>query len=397
MPRVLQDRHHDRAQITLMPGDQYSHSRTSHALSLPGVQRRSNVIGRLLHNEGLRMWAAALHPAKSGQPEKRLLVEPVVARLGRIVLEQQPRLLLGHLGVERVIDRRARSVRFPLEDLVAEHEMVAKLGRQQFGKQPMILMSVIALRTEHHLRVARSAEVAQVILDSFPVCRRPTVRYVENGDLDVGTGTERGQCLRSSASRRCRRRTARVRAHAARTIAGQGQQRAAHPDRDVVAMRTDDRDFGECAGGEWDHRALAAAPRVELSIVLPQHPRSIAAVVSGVELGPFLERVGRLPESVVPIAEQPALARPACRRRPRRDHRREAGRSKISWESTKNPPFSQIGNLETGVMSLTSPVSLTSTQWNDDCGGTIIIEAAAPDLWNFSMMSSNGASVSTSA
>ena len=79
--------------------------------------------------------------------------------------------------------------------------MVTKLGRQQFGKQPMILMSVAALRTEHHLRVARSAEVAQVILDSFPVCGRPPVRYVEDGHLDVGTGTECGQRLRSSASR----------------------------------------------------------------------------------------------------------------------------------------------------------------------------------------------------
>ena len=48
-------------------------------------------------------------------------------------------------------------------------------------------------------------------------------------------------------------------------------------------------------------------------------------------------------------------------------------------------------------MSFTSPVSLTSTQWNDDSGGTIIIEAAAPDSWNLSMMWSIGASVSTSA
>ena len=29
--------------------------------------------------------------------------------------------------------------------------MVAKLGRQQFGEQPMILVSVVALRTEHHI------------------------------------------------------------------------------------------------------------------------------------------------------------------------------------------------------------------------------------------------------
>jgi len=48
-------------------------------------------------------------------------------------------------------------------------------------------------------------------------------------------------------------------------------------------------------------------------------------------------------------------------------------------------------------MSLTSPVSLTSTQWNDDCGGTIIIDAAAPDSWKLSIMWSSGASVSTSA
>ena len=97
------------------------------------------------------MRAAALHPTKSGQPEKRLLVEPVVARLRRVVLEQQARLLLGHIGFERMIDRRARSVGLPLENLVAEQEMITKLGRQQFGKQPMILMSVVALRTEHHI------------------------------------------------------------------------------------------------------------------------------------------------------------------------------------------------------------------------------------------------------
>ena len=113
---------------------------------------------RLFQNESLRVWAVALHPAKPGQPQKRLLVEPVVARLRRVVLEQQARLLLGHLGFERMIDRRARSVGLPFENLVAEQEMVTKLGRQQFGKQPMILMSVAALRTEHHIWGARSAE-----------------------------------------------------------------------------------------------------------------------------------------------------------------------------------------------------------------------------------------------
>jgi len=40
---------------------------------------------------------------------------------------------------------------------------------------------------------------------------------------------------------------------------------------------------------------------------LPDHPWSLATTVSEVEIGPFLEGVGGLPESVVPIAEQPAL------------------------------------------------------------------------------------------
>ena len=57
----------------------------------------------------------------------------------------------------------------------------------------MILMGVTALWTEDYIWGARSAEVIEVILDSFPVCRRPTVRYVEDRDLDVGTGTERRQ------------------------------------------------------------------------------------------------------------------------------------------------------------------------------------------------------------
>ena len=139
------------------------------------------------------MWRVALHPAKPGQPEKRLLVEPVVTGLGRIVLEQQPRLLLGHLGVERMEDRRAWGIGLPLEDFVAENKMITKLGRQQFGQQTMILMSIAGLRTEHHLGVAGSTKFTQMILDSFPMDGRPPVRYVEDRHFDIGTGTERGQ------------------------------------------------------------------------------------------------------------------------------------------------------------------------------------------------------------
>ena len=137
--------------------------------------------------------AAALHAAKSGQPEKRLLVEPVVTHLRRVVLEQQARLLLGHVTFEGMKNRRARCVGLPLEDLVAEHEMIAKLGRQQFGEQPMILMSIAALRAEHHLRCTGSAKLTQTILDSFPVNGCSPVRYVKDAHLDVGTRTECGE------------------------------------------------------------------------------------------------------------------------------------------------------------------------------------------------------------
>src|SRR6476659_3764646 len=41
--------------------------------------------------------------------------------------------------------------------------------------------------------------------------------------------------------------------------------------------------------------------------MFPHQPRSLATMVSGIEFGPFLEGVGGLPESFVPITEQPAL------------------------------------------------------------------------------------------
>ena len=59
--------------------------------------------------------------------------------------------------------------------------MVAKLGRQQLGEQPVILVGVVALRAEHHLRVRRMRRKSlSSSLISFPVCRRPAVGYVEH-------------------------------------------------------------------------------------------------------------------------------------------------------------------------------------------------------------------------
>ena len=71
--------------------------------------------------------------------------------------------------------------------------------------------------------------------------------------------------------------------------------------------------------------------------------------------------------------------------------------SKISWRSTKYPPFSHSGISLTAVIEPTIPPSSISTQWNDDCGGTTIIEAPASEFSNRSIISASGASVSTSA
>src|SRR4029077_18797781 len=115
------------------------------------------------------------------------------ARLGGVMLEQQPRLLLGHVAFQRMKDRGSRGVGLPFEDLVAEQEVIAKLGGQQLREQAVILMSIAALRAEHYLRAAGSAKLIQMVLDSFPMSRCSPVRYIEDNHLEIGTGAECGE------------------------------------------------------------------------------------------------------------------------------------------------------------------------------------------------------------
>ena len=112
-------------------------------------------------------------------------------------------------------------------------------------------MSIGSLRAEHHLRIAGLPKVTQMILDSIPMCRRSTVRYVKHRYLDVGAGTECGK------SRHLFGFTLGVAAgqHQGsdpqpRVGFGEGKQRATHPDGDVIAMRSDDSDFIDIAGKE---------------------------------------------------------------------------------------------------------------------------------------------------
>ena len=118
-----------------------------------------------------------------------------MSHLRRIVLHQQTRLLLGNHGVQRMKDAGAHRVRLPLEDLVAQDEMVPELGRQQLRQQAVILMSIVTLRSEDDLRIARLPEIAQLILDDIPARRGSSVAKIEDGQLDVGFGAEGGECL----------------------------------------------------------------------------------------------------------------------------------------------------------------------------------------------------------
>src|SRR6516164_5891270 len=109
---------------------------------------------RLLCDERFGMRAMALHAAQSRQGKERLFVEPVVRRLRRVVLTQKAGLLLGHLGRQGMEYIGARYVRFPLENLVAEDQVVPEFRGQEFSEQPMVLVGVAAMRTEHHPRIA---------------------------------------------------------------------------------------------------------------------------------------------------------------------------------------------------------------------------------------------------
>lgn len=109
------------------------------------------------------------------------------------MLQQQLGLELGDPGGQRMEHRRLRSVVLPLEDLVAQHQMIAKLGGGQLGEQSVILMGIAALRGEHHLGTAAAAQRRHRILDPLPMRRGITVRDIENAQIQIRAGAEGGE------------------------------------------------------------------------------------------------------------------------------------------------------------------------------------------------------------
>ena len=172
----------------------------------------------------------------------------------------------------------------------------------------MILMGVAALRAEHHLRIRSDCRNSlRSILDPVPMGRRPAVAA---GRARSIRRRRRGRTRRARPAPRLHARSRRRPAPARRTRSpGVAARRSSSVPPIPIAMSS------QCApttaisvsslGGESDHRTLARSAASTCSHSI--HGRS-PLVVPVVELGPLLEGVGGLPESVVLVAEQPSLA-----------------------------------------------------------------------------------------
>jgi hypothetical protein len=87
--------------------------------------------------------------------------------------------------------RHRGGVGLPLEDLVAQDQLVAKLGGHQFGEHPVILVGVAPMRGEHHVGRTGRAKRLQRVLHPLPVRRCAPVGHVEDRHGHRRTRTER--------------------------------------------------------------------------------------------------------------------------------------------------------------------------------------------------------------
>ena len=66
---------------------------------------------------------------------------------------------MRHVVRQRLVDGRAAEVAVPLDDLVAEHEVVAERGGHELGERAVVLVGVGAARREQHVRVGARPQV----------------------------------------------------------------------------------------------------------------------------------------------------------------------------------------------------------------------------------------------
>ena len=127
--------------------------------------------------------------------------------------------------------------------------MVAELGGHQFGEQPVILVGVVTLGTDHEVGFARAPELRDVVLDFPPVPWKVPVGQAGHGEPHLRGSAHRGErvlLLDLAVGTRSRQHQG---VHDDRRVApGHLQQGGSGPDRDVVAVRTHHRHFGHVEG-----------------------------------------------------------------------------------------------------------------------------------------------------
>lgn len=68
--------------------------------------------------------------------------------------------------------------------------MIPELGGQQFGQRAVVLMRIVALRPEHHIRIAGLPKGIELGLDPAPMRGRAAVGEIQHRERDLGPGTE---------------------------------------------------------------------------------------------------------------------------------------------------------------------------------------------------------------
>lgn len=177
----------------------------------------------------------------------------------------------------------------------------------------MVLVRV--MRRWHQDQVGRAA-VAQLLKDCFgalPVGRQPPVWQVGHLDLKArlwAEGFQRGPFLLLTQTPTTRKDEGGD-AHLV-VGAAQREQRAASAEGNVVAVRPEQQQLSAPIGDQTQHLTFQTLgdqtlERVPVGTPLPQHPRSVTALVGGLQFISLFDCVGRMPEASVWISHEPAL------------------------------------------------------------------------------------------
>src|SRR5688572_30124246 len=150
----------------------------------------------LAAGEGLRVAARRLHPAKSHEPAKELVVEPVLAVLARIVVAENPKLLLDQRLAKRDEDVWRPETTLGLGDLVLEDEVVAKRVPGELAGEPVILVEIAAGVGEDEVRL-NVLQLLEDLLDLTADVREEAIAKLVNPNIRPACVREKRLCART--------------------------------------------------------------------------------------------------------------------------------------------------------------------------------------------------------